>query len=123
MLEVTVGDDPVGVIGRHEAFLNLLRAREPPDVGLALVAEERPPDAHLGSVHGSYEGRVFGNYLGQVGRSVTEACCQGGERVDVMAQRAVDSDSSVGGAVEGHHEGPEEASGPWYGLGDEAELP
>lgn len=74
MLEVTVGDDPVGVIGRHEAFLNLLRVREPPDVGLALVTEEWSSDAHLGGVHGSHEGRVFGNYFGQVGRSVTETC-------------------------------------------------
>ena len=40
-----------------------------------------------------------------------------------MAQGAGDSNSSTGGAVESHHEGPEKASGPRYGLGDEAELP
>ena len=72
LLQVTVGDRTVGVIGRNQSSLDLMRKGLAPDVGLSVGSKEHSSHALFRGVSGSNIRGSLGNDLSEVSRSVLQ---------------------------------------------------
>ena len=70
LLQVTVGDRTVGVVGRNQSALDLMRKGLAPDVGLSVRSEEHSSHALFCRVSGSNIRGSLGNDLNKMSRSV-----------------------------------------------------
>ena len=116
VLEVAVGDGAGGVVGGHEAPLDVGRERVAPEVALAGVVEVHPAHACLGGVGAPEEAGVLRDNFGEEGGPVFKAGREAGEGVDVEPEVAVDAHSVPLGTLEGQLEGAEEAGQPGDGY-------
>ena len=71
LLQVTVGDRTVGVIGRNQSSLDLMRKGLAPDAGLSVGSKECASHALFRGVSGSNIRRSLGNDLSEMSRSVS----------------------------------------------------
>jgi hypothetical protein len=72
LLDVAVGEVPIGVAGRHYAGLDVGREGFAPDDGALVSHKDDTTETRFGSVHGLDDRWFFWDELGQAGRTVTQ---------------------------------------------------
>ena len=79
MFEVAVCHSAGGMGSRDQAALDLVWEGMPPEERGGIRREEDSTHAVFGGIRGTKEKGVFGHYLGQVGRTVTQVLHQEAE--------------------------------------------
>ena len=110
LLQVTVGDRTVEVVGQNQSSLDMMRKGLAPDAGLSVGSEECASHALFRGVSGSNSRGSLGNNLSKMSRSVLQVPDEFVEHSEMIGQGFGYADSIRGGLVEGSLQGAEQAS-------------
>jgi hypothetical protein len=122
LLEVAVGDVPVGVVERHDAVLDVRgKGGAPKDRRLSL-GEEHPAHADLGGIHRPDDRGVVRDELGEACGARGEAVGQEFELVQMVAEVGSDTHAVLVGLFETELHGAKESRRSRDGEAHEAQF-
>jgi hypothetical protein len=122
LLEVAVGDVPVRVVERYEAFLDVDREGGTPEAWCVALCEEYPTHSGFSGIHSSDDGRVVWDNLGESGRAFGDTACEAFEVREVVAKVGSDADTVCIGELEPELHCAKEPGGARYCCSHEAQL-
>ena len=109
LLQVAVGDVPLGVVEGDDAPLDVVGEGGAPEQGCLVLGEEYPAHAHFGSVHRTDGRRVVRDEFGKARGPVGDAEGQAFEVAEVVTEVGGDAHSVFVGKFEAELHGAEEA--------------
>ena len=107
LLQIAICDGTIGVFGRDESPLDLLREGVAPEIGLFIGSEEYSSHSLLCGVGCSHVRRSLGDDLREMSWSVSQISDELAEDREMICQGFGDADSIGGGIVEGSLQGAE----------------